>query len=289
MTTPRARTALYTLAALVAFAANSLLCRRALGHATIDAASFSTIRLASGAAVLMLMTRGSVRGSWRSALMLFLYAVPFSFAYIGLTAGTGALILFATVQGTMLTAALRSGSRLLVVQWSGLILALGGLVYLVLPGLAAPSPFGCALMTVAGVAWGLYSLRGRGASDPLAETAGNFARAVPFALLVSLLATSRVRLSHEGALLAAVSGTLASGCGYVIWYAALRGLSAAQAASVQLAVPVLAASGGVVFLSEPVTTRLILSSILILGGIALALARTGPRRRRPPRPEDHRA
>jgi drug/metabolite transporter (DMT)-like permease len=282
----RARTVLSTGAALTAFAANSLLCRAALGHAAIDPASFSTIRLAAGAATLLLITlstrRGAVGlgGSWGSATLLALYAIPFSFAYVGLGAGTGALILFGAVQATMLIAALAAGERPHVVQWSGLILALGGLVYLVMPGLAAPSPLGCALMVIAGVAWGVYSLRGRGAPDPLAETAGNFARSVPLAIGVSVAAAPHVALSVEGALLAAISGALASGLGYVVWYAALSGLSATRAASVQLTVPVLAAAGGVLFLSERITLRLIVAAFLILGGVALALTRTERRRRR---------
>jgi drug/metabolite transporter (DMT)-like permease len=291
METSRAKTILYTASALVAFAANSLLCRQALRHTPLDAASFSTIRLASGALALALIARfagrGSkgLRGTWRSAALLFLYAVPFSFAYLLLGAGTGALVLFGAVQMTMLGAALWSGSRPHRLQWLGLALALGGLVYLVLPGLSAPNPAGCALMAVAGISWGVYSLRGRGAGDPLPETAGNFARALPMAVLVSALMSSHARVSYEGALLAIVSGALTSGCGYVAWYAALDGLTAARAANVQLAVPVLAAAGGVVFLAEPVTPRLIVSALLILGGVALALARTERRRQPRPQPE----
>jgi drug/metabolite transporter (DMT)-like permease len=291
METTRARTVLLTGSALTAFAANSLLCRAALGPAAIDPASFSTIRLASGAATLALITfstrRGSsgMSGSWGSAALLFLYAIPFSFAYVRLGAGTGALILFGAVQATMLAAGLSSGERPHVVQWLGLVLALGGLVDLVMPGLAAPSPVASALMALAGVAWGVYSLRGRGASDPLAETAGNFARAVPLAVGVSVATAPHIALHTEGALLAVASGALASGLGYVAWYAALPGLSATRGASVQLAVPVLAAAGGVIFLSEQVTARLIVATILILGGVALALTRTERRRRRPPQPE----
>ena len=287
METTRTRTMILTASALTAFAANSLLCRLALGHTALDPASFSTIRLASGAGTLMLITlstrRGAIgmRGSWGSAALLFLYAVPFSFAYVSLGAGTGALILFGAVQATMLIAALASGERPHAVQWSGLILALCGLFYLVMPGLAAPSITGSALMAIAGVAWGLYSLRGRGASDPLAETAGNFARSVPLAVGVSIAAATHAELSADGALLAVLSGALASGLGYVAWYAALSALSATRAASVQLAVPLLAAAGGVVFLSERITARLIVSAILILGGVALALTRTERRRRRP--------
>jgi drug/metabolite transporter (DMT)-like permease len=277
METTRTRTVVLTAWALVAFAANSLLCRSALGHAALDPASFSTIRLASGAATLLLITlvrrRPAIvtRGSWGSGGLLFLYAVPFSYAYVGLNVGTGALILFGAVQATMLTAAMSSGERLHLLQWSGLTLAAGGLVYLVRPGLAAPSYLGCALMAVAGVSWGLYSLRGRSASDPLSETAGNFVRAVPMSTIVSLATAPHLAWSATGTLLAVLSGALASGAGYAVWYAALPGLSAAGAASVQLAVPALAAAGGVIFLSEPITTRLLLSALLILGGVGLAL------------------
>jgi drug/metabolite transporter (DMT)-like permease len=291
METTRTRTVCSTGLALTAFAANSLLCRAALGHAAIDPASFSSIRLASGAGTLLLITlsrrRGpaGIRGSWGSAALLFLYAVPFSYAYVDLGVGTGALILFGAVQATMLTAAMYSGERLHLLQWAGLTLAVGGLVYLVRPGLAAPAPIGCGLMTTAGVAWGVYSLRGRGASDPLAETAGNFVRAVPLAIVVSVATVSYVAWNTTGTLLAVLSGALASGVGYAVWYAALTGLTAAQAASVQLAVPVIAAAGGVIFLLEPVTTRLIFSAALILGGVGLALARREPRRPRPHRPE----
>lgn len=290
----RLRTVLCTGFALVAFASNSLLCRQALRHTSIDPASFSTIRLASGSAALLLMliaTRRDtigLRGTWRSASLLFLYAVPFSFAYVGLSAGTGALILFGAVQLTMLGGAVVSGVRPHALQWTGLVLALFGLVYLVMPGLAAPSPSSCGLMAIAGVAWGAYSLRGRGSTDPLADTAGNFARAAPLAIAVSLVACSHASWSAEGALLAVLSGVLASGAGYVAWFAALSGLTATSAASVQLAVPVIAAAGGVMFLSEPITWRLTFSAALILSGVALAVVRTERRRPRPPRAEHHR-
>ena len=282
-----ARTVVCTLAALVAFAANSLLCRHALGHTAIDAASFSTIRLGSGAAALLAITwagsRGNVgvRGTWGSGALLFLYAVPFSYAYLSLGAGTGALILFGSVQATMLIAALLAGERPRPAQWIGLTVALVGLVYLVMPGLAAPSPAGSAFMGIAGAAWGIYSLRGRGASSPLAETAGNFARALPLAFAVSLATASHRVWSTPGAVLAVLSGVLASGLGYVAWYGALSGLTAMRAATVQLAVPVLAAAGGVAFLAERVTVRLLVASVLILGGVALALSRTERRRPRP--------
>lgn len=279
MSIDRSRTWTFTVLALAAFAANSILCRRALGRGAIDPATFSTIRLAAGAATLVAIARWTRKGaalsggSWGSAALLFLYAIPFSFAYVSLGAGTGALILFASVQVTMLAFALSSGERLHLAQWSGLTLALGGLVYLVLPGLAAPSPAGCALMMTAGISWGFYSLRGRRAQNPLVETGGNFVRAVPLALLVSVATASHLELHPEGALLAIASGALTSGLGYVAWYAALNGLTATRAATVQLAVPVIAGAGGVLFLAEPVTARLIVAAIFILGGVGLALSR----------------
>jgi drug/metabolite transporter (DMT)-like permease len=273
----RVRTITCTSIALVAFAANSVLCRLALGRGAIDAASFSAVRLISGAAtlaVLVLLKREgttSIRGNWTSAGMLFLYAVPFSFAYLSLGAGTGALILFGSVQITMMACALGRGERPHALQWLGLAVALGGLVYLVSPGLEAPSPLGSALMAVAGVSWGVYTLLGRGQANPLARTAGNFARSVPMILIVSLVSISRVHASAGGILLAIASGALASGLGYVIWYAALGGLTATRAAVVQLTVPVLAAVGGIAFLGETLSGRLVLATVLILGGVALAL------------------
>jgi len=267
-------TAVLTLVALTAFAANSILCRAALGGGAIDAASFSTVRLLSGAVTLALLVQLGGRrlaGSWWSAGYLFLYAVPFSFAYQSLATGTGALILFGAVQATMLIAAVLAGERPGVLQWVGLATALGGLVYLVLPGVSAPEPIGSALMAVAGVGWGVYSLRGRGASDPLAETAGNFVRTLPMVAVVSAAALSDVHITAPGAVLAVSSGAVASGVGYAIWYAALGGLTATIAATVQLSVPVLAAIGGVLFMAEAITARLLLASLLILGGVALAL------------------
>jgi drug/metabolite transporter (DMT)-like permease len=295
MNSSRIRTGVFTASALTAFAANSLLCRQALGRSSIDPASFSTIRLASGAAALAAIVwtarRGptGAHGNWLSAAMLFAYAVPFSFAYVGLGAGTGALVLFGAVQSTMLTFALATGERPRATQWIGLLLALCGLVYLVSPGLAAPSAIGCGLMAVAGVAWGVYSLRGRSRANPLAETAGNFARALPMALAVTLAARSQAHVTAAGAMLAIVSGVLASGLGYVAWYAALTGLTATSAAFVQLLVPVLAAFGGVLVLGEKITARLAVAGLLILGGVALALTRTERRRRRPLPPEHRRS
>ncbi len=268
------RTAVLTCLALIAFAANSVLCRLALGDASIDAASFSTIRLAAGAAALALVLAGRgdrPAGSWPSALALFLYAVPFSFAYLSLDVGTGALILFGAVQATMIATGLREGERPHRLEWLGLVIAVGGLVYLTSPGLTAPSPGASLLMGAAGIAWGVYSLRGRSADRPIAVTAGNFLLAVPPALAVSLAFAGGTHLSGRGALLAVVSGAATSGLGYVVWYAALGGLSATRAATAQLAVPVLTALGGVAVLGEPVTLRLVLAAALILGGVALAL------------------
>ena len=259
-----------------------------MGDGTIDAASFASLRVLSGAIALLALlalTRGGrarPAGDLRSGFLLFLYAVPFSYSYLELSAGTGALILFGAVQSTMLIAALRTGERPGSAEWIGLVLALGGLVMLVRPGLDAPSPAGSAAMALAGIAWGLYSLRGRGARDPLAETAGNFLRALPFAVAVSLATLRGVEVTPRGAALAVASGAAASGLGYVVWYAALPGLTATRAAIVQLSVPVLAAAAGVVLLAETITFRFVAASVVILGGVALALAgRLRPVRSRP--------
>lgn len=270
-------TALLTVLALVAFAANSILCRLALRDGAIDAASFSTIRIAGGALALALAVAWTrpprdASGSWTSAFLLFLYAVPFSLAYSALTAATGALILFGCVQLTMIAGAFWRGERSRGLEWGGFALALCGLVYLLLPGLSAPAPAGAAMMAIAGVAWGGYSLRGRRSVYPLLDTAGNFIRAVPLAVAVTMISLGGMRVSVRGALLAVASGVLASGFGYVAWYAALRRLSGTRAALVQLSVPVLAAAGGVLLLGEPVSTRLAVSASLVLGGIAVALA-----------------
>ena len=282
-----------TVAALVAFAANSLLCRLALGAERIDAASYTSLRLASGALVLWAIaalsgrgSAGSRGGAWTSAAMLFLSAGAFSFAYLTLDAGMGALILFGAVQVTMIFVGLREGHRPHWLEWLGLVTAFAGLVYLVAPGISAPSPLGALLMAVAGVAWGLYSLRGRGAGDPVADTAANFARAVPFAVVLSLILMPRIEISPGGVWLAVLSGALASGLGYVLWYAALRGLTSTRAAVVQLSVPVLAAAGGVLWLDEALTQRLLVASVVVLGGVGLAiLGRSHPpatRREEPP-------
>ncbi|UKI09509.1 MULTISPECIES: DMT family transporter [Variovorax] len=266
--------------AMLAFAANSLLCRLALQHKGIDAASFGSIRLVAGALMLGLIVRlrarplaSPARADWLAAVMLFGYVAFFSFAYLSLSAGTGALILFGAVQLTMFGVGLRSGGeRFGLLAWLGFVLAVGGLVYLVSPGIAAPPLLGAVSMAVAGVAWGVYSLRGRGVADPLAATARNFVRAVPLALGLSLIFAASARVDATGLVLAVVSGALTSGLGYAVWYAALGGLTAMRAATVQLSVPLLAAFGGVLFLSESITPRLAAASVAILGGIALVLS-----------------
>lgn len=269
---------LLTALAMIAFAGNSLLCRMALKHTTIDPATFTLIRVLSGAVALWLIVRmrtGSrVRGgSWPSALALFAYAAAFSFAYVDLSAGMGALLLFGAVQATMILVGLWRGERLSAGQNIGLVTALGGLVALLLPGLSAPPLASALLMVCSGVAWGVYSLRGKGAGDPLAATTGNFLRAVPFAAVSSLVLLSTARVDAQGIAYAIASGALTSGVGYAIWYAALRELTATNAATVQLSVPVLAAIGGIVLLGEPISLRLFIASIAVLGGIALVVVR----------------
>lgn len=273
-----ARTALLTTLAMLAFASNSLLCRIALRDTTIDAASFTSIRLASGALVLALLLRTRGRrplaaGSWPMAAMLFAYAICFSFAYRDLTAATGALLLFGAVQLTMMGAGLLSGERLIGLRLAGVLVAVAGLVWLLLPGLSAPPYLAAALMLAAGIAWGVYSLLGRGAGDPTAATGGNFVRAVPFAAIASLVAASQASPDPAGVLYAVLSGAVTSGLGYVLWYAALPALTATSAATIQLCVPAIAALGGAVLLAEPVTARLLLASAAILGGIALTIRR----------------
>ena len=270
------QTAIYTILALVAFAANSVLCRVALRNGAIDPASFSTIRFASGALTLLLVTsftgkRSLAAGSWTSAVILFLYAIPFSFAYTRLSAAAGALILFGVVQLTMITAGLWKGERPRPLQWFGAGLSIVGLVYLLLPGIGTPSLPGATLMSLAGFGWGAYSLRGRGAASPLAQTTNNFVRCIPLLLIASLVTIPQFHIEGRGALFAVMSGVVASGAGYVIWYSALRGLTATRAAVVQLAVPILAATAGVAFLGEMLSPRLVISSAMVLGGIAIAI------------------
>jgi drug/metabolite transporter (DMT)-like permease len=260
---------------MIAFAGNSLLCRIALKHTTLDAASFTSIRLISGAVMLWLVVQlpgraNASAGNWPSALALFAYAASFSFAYVSLPAATGALLLFGAVQVTMISHGLWHGERLRRQQIIGFIFAFGGLVGLLLPGLSAPPLLGTVLMLAAGLAWGIYSLRGKGAGDPIHVTAGNFLRTVPITLLLSLLTFRNISLDH-GVWYAVASGALTSGIGYAIWYWALPMLKATTAATVQLSVPVVAALGGIVFLKEPLTLRLVLASVAILGGIGLVI------------------
>jgi drug/metabolite transporter (DMT)-like permease len=269
------RTLALTLAALVAFAANSLLCRMALAPRLVDAATFTLVRLAAGAltlAVLTATTRQRQRGgSWASAMALFTYAACFSFAYLRLGAAVGALVLFGVVQLTMIGVGIARGERPGAREWGGLALALAGLVWLTRPGASAPDPLGTALMVAAGAAWGIYSLRARGVASPLGATADNFLRALPAAVIVSLLAFGRAHASARGLALAAVSGAFASGIGYGVWYAALRGLTAARAAIVQLLVPVLASIGAVALLGERLGGRMVAAGLAIIAGVAVAL------------------
>lgn len=267
---------LLTLVAMIAFAANSLLCRLALRDTHIDAASFTLVRLASGALMLWLIVRlrgGTVgaHGSWPSAFALFAYAAGFSFAYLTLPAAAGALLLFGAVQATMIGYGLWRGERLGLMQTLGLLLACAGLIGLMLPGLSAPPLGGALLMIAAGIAWGVYSLRGRGSGNATASTAGNFIRALPFVAVLSLLMLSRQSLDGAGVAYAVASGALASGLGYAVWYSALPGLRATNAATVQLSVPVIAALGGALFLDEAITLRLVLASVAVLGGITLVI------------------
>lgn len=272
----RLTTLALTLLAMTAFAGNSLLCRAALKGTAIDAASFTTLRLLSGALVLCLFLHrrkapANPAGNWVSAGALFVYAAAFSFAYISLTAATGALLLFGAVQVTMIGYGLWRGERLSPRQVTGIVLAIGGLVALLLPSAATPPLIGAMLMLSSGIAWGVYSLRGKGATDPIAITAGNFLRTVPLTLLLSLLTLRSGSIDIEGMLYAILSGALASGAGYAVWYTALRGLTATTAATVQLSVPVITAAGGIILLGESLSLHLLLSSVAILGGIALVV------------------
>jgi len=264
-----------TTAALVAFATNSVLCRLALGDGKIDACSFTAVRLGAGAITLFLLVAARkprsnhTAGSWMGAFFLCLYAIPFSFAYLQLDTGTGALLLFGAVQLTMIGFGFGVGERPGALEWWGLIGAAGGVVYLVFPGVTAPHPVGASLMVLAGIGWGLYSIAGKSVGDPTLTTAANFRRAAIVAIPLSFTAIPWMTLSTFGVLLAAASGAIASGLGYAVWYAALKHLTATRAALVQLAVPALAAAGGVLFVGETVTLRLAIASGLILGSIAL--------------------
>lgn len=264
--------------ALLSFAANSILCRMALRQTHIDPASFTSIRLLAGALTLSALVRvggkgKAADGTWLSAFALLAYAVAFSFAYVALTAGTGALLLFGAVQVVMIVAGFFGGERVdrtIVLGW---LLAIAGLILLLHPGITAPPALQAAFMLSAGIAWGIYSLRGRGSKDALGDTAGNFLRSVPGALLISALFWTHRSADPQGILLAALSGSIASGLGYAAWYTAVPSLGAIAAANAQLSVPVIAALAGVALFDEPVTPRLALSSVLVLGGTALAVRR----------------
>ena len=268
------KTTLYTVFALLAFAGNSVFCRLALSANEIDAASFTTIRLLSGIVVLAVILKmanlkasNTSKGSWKASFMLFIYAITFSYAYTTLETGTGALVLFASVQMTMVVASLFSGKKLHYLEWVGVLTAFSGFVYLVLPDLSTPSLTGFVLMAISGIAWGIYTLFGRASSNPLSDTAYNFIYTLPFVLILTAVTFQQATLSWDGILLAVLSGGIASGIGYTIWYMAVGGLSITQAAVVQLLVPAIAAMGGVLFADEILSYRLLLSSLIIFGGI----------------------
>lgn len=273
----KARLITLTAFAMIPLAANSWLCRAALRDTGIDAASFTSLRLVSGAVMLWLLLwvtgrlRMAGRGSWPSAVALFAYAALFSFAYLSLPAATGALLLFGAVQVTMIALGLRSGERLDLLQGLGVLIAFSGLVGLLLPGLSAPPMRGALMMIGAGIAWGVYSVRGKGAGDPIRVTAGNFALAIPMTVVLSLIASADFVLDTTGVWLALASGALTSALGYALWYSVVPLLRAFTAATVQLSVPVIVAIGGVILLEEPITLRLLLASAAVLGGIALVL------------------
>ena len=270
------RTVVLTGTAMIAFAANALLCRMALGQGLIDAASFTSLRILAGAAALgvIISVRGqrtNLKPSWISIAALFCFMAFFSFAYLTLTAGTGALLLSGTVQLMMFTTAIVSGERFSWYSWIGIALALAGLVYLVAPGVSAPDPIGAVFMVITGVAWGVYSLIGRSSTAPLIATTANFVYCIPLTILLSLFFITSANLSLPGVILALASGALASGLGYAVWYSALPSLTAGQGGTVQLSVPLIAAIGGVLFLSEQISFRLIIASCLTITGIWLAL------------------
>ncbi|HEX8076572.1 MAG TPA: DMT family transporter [Chthoniobacterales bacterium] len=277
----KAKVFVLTALAMIAFAGNSLLCRLALRNTAIDAATFTFVRILSGAVCLSIIVQArsvGMRkgGNWLSALALFGYAALFSLAYLRLTAGTGALLLFAAVQATMIFWGFRKGEKLRYLQIAGVLLAGAGLVALVLPGLSAP-PLGAALLMIgAGIAWGVYSLRGKAGTDPLRATAGNFLRALPMAALLGLAMWRWIKFDGAGIAYAVISGAIASGLGYAIWYTALPALKATAAATVQLSVPVLTAAGGILFLAESFTLRFALASAAVLGGIFLVIVERKP-------------
>jgi drug/metabolite transporter (DMT)-like permease len=265
-----------TSLALIAFAANSVLCRLALGNNVIDASSFTIIRLLAGAIVLfciVLFSKGKTsttsKGNLLSSFMLFLYAITFSFAYLSLDTGTGALILFGAVQITIIIHTLLSGNKLRPLEWLGVIISFLGFIYLISPGVSSPSIIGFVLMTIAGISWGIYTIKGQTSKNPLRDTTYNFIKTLPFITILYIATMTQSNYSTEGILLAVIAGGVTSGIGYTIWYMAIRGLSSIQSAVLQLLVPVIAAFSGVIFISEIITVRLTVSSILILGGVLI--------------------
>lgn len=278
---PAMNIAVLTATAMIAFAANSVLCRLSLGTGLIDAASFTTVRLVSGTVCLLLLVSireknwRPKRPDWRSVLALYAYMVCFSFAYRSLSTGTGALLLFGFVQLTMIGSAIHKGEQLKVRGWTGLLIAAAGLVYLVLPGVAAPDPGYSALMALAGLAWGVYSLLGIRGDSPLSSTANNFLYATPLAVLISLFDSANLHISWQGGLFGVASGAFASGLGYAVWYTVLKHIRATTAAIVQLSVPALATLGGVLLLGESLTLRIAFATLLTIGGIATFLTRGG--------------
>ena len=279
---PTAKMIFLTSIALIAFAANSVLCRMALKEGSIDPGSFTGIRLLSGAFTLLLLIGISrkgkkieKKGSWASGLMLFIYAICFSYAYVSLDTGTGALIAFSTVQITMIVYSIVKGHKLSLIETIGILLAFGGFVYLVSPGVNAPPLFGMLLMILSGFGWGMYSIYGNNSKNPLEDTAYNFLRSLPLIGLVLLVTIKKLHLSQEGVILALISGTITSGLGYTIWYMALNYLNRVEASVVQLAVPVIAAAGGILFLAERPNLRLVLSTLLIFIGIYLVIRSKG--------------
>lgn len=275
-------TSITTMIALIAFSANSVLCRLALSDGAIDAGSFTIIRLLSGALMLIVLmflskmrgnntNENSNKGSWFAGLMLFFYAVAFSFAYISLDTATGALVLFAAVQTTLIYNSFLSGNRLQLAEFIGLVIAFLGVVYLLLPGLNEPPIIGTLLMALAGICWGMYTVKGQGSANALFDTGYNFIRSLVFVIPLVLIGFNTFNYTRYGVLLALISGAITSGLGYTIWYVALKDLRSVQAGVLQLLVPVITALGGIVFMSEPITYRLSISMVLIIGGILLVI------------------
>ncbi|MDD0841333.1 DMT family transporter [Pseudomonas sp. Gutcm_11s] len=267
-----------TIFSLIAFAANSVFCRLALRSGDIDPDSFTAIRLLGGALVLLPLClkplkSGASRGTWRGGFYLFVYAYLFSLAYVQLDAGVGALILFGAVQITMFALGMRGGEKLQMWVVLGMLMAFSGLIVLLAPGGSAPPLVSALFMAVAGIAWGCYSVLGKRSESPARDTAGNFLRSLPPMVIVAVIGLSQASLhiTPTGAIYAIASGVLASGAGYVVWYAVVKRLRAQTAATLQLSVPVLASIAGVVLLSEPLSARMVAASLIVLGGIALAL------------------